>query len=188
MRKLPALLEATEMLACGEDLGMIPECVPQTMQDLRILSLEIQRMPKHPAETFADPAHYPYLSVCTTSTHDMSPIRAWWNENRELTQRFWHEELGQSGEAPLDCEPWICQRIVEQHLASPAMFAILPLQDWLAIDGGLRYRDPEKERINIPAVPRHYWRYRMHLTLEQLLEEKSFNAKLAELITMSGRN
>ncbi len=188
MRKLPALLEATGMLACGEDLGMIPECVPQTMQDLRILSLEIQRMPKHSAETFADPARYPYLSVCTTSTHDMSPIRAWWNENRELTQRFWREVLEQNGEAPLDCEPWICQRIVEQHLASPAMFAILPLQDWLAIDGGLRYRDPEKERINIPAVPRHYWRYRMHLTLEQLLEEKSFNARLAELIAMSGRN
>lgn len=188
MRKLPALLEATGMLACGEDLGMIPECVPQTMQDLRILSLEIQRMPKQPAETFADPVRYPYLSVCTTSTHDMSPIRAWWNENRELTQRFWHEELGQNGEAPLDCEPWICQRIVEQHLASPAMFAILPLQDWLAIDGGLRYRDPEKERINIPAVPRHYWRYRMHLTLEQLINEKAFTSKLAELVVMSGRD
>ncbi len=188
MRKLPALLDATGMLACGEDLGMIPDCVPQTMHDLRILSLEIQRMPKQSFEAFADPAHYPYLSVCATSTHDMSPIRAWWREDRELTRRFWCEVLQQRGEAPLDCEPWICQRIIEQHLASPAMFAILPWQDWLAMDGQLRYRDSERERINIPAVPRHYWRYRMHLTLEQLLEEKSFNAKLGELIAMSGRN
>ena len=187
LRKLPVLLTATDMLACGEDLGMIPDCVPETMRMLQILSLEIQRMPKSPAETFADPARYPYLSVCTTSTHDMNPLRAWWEEDRTVTARFYREVLHGEGDVPWFCEPWICRRIIEMHLASPSMFTILPLQDWLSMDGSLRFRMPDKERINIPAIPRYYWRYRMHLTLERLIGEEDFNTTLRDMIAVSGR-
>lgn len=187
LRKLPVLLSATEMLTCGEDLGMIPDSVPETMHELQILSLEIQRMPKSLNETFADPARYPYFSVCTTSTHDMNPLRAWWEEDRGLSARFYHEALGLGGDAPYFCEPWICQRIVDMHLASPAMLAILPLQDWFSVNGELRFPDPAKERINIPAIPRHYWRYRMHVTLEELLRKDDFNDSLREMIAASGR-
>ncbi len=187
MQKLPALLDSTGMLACGEDLGMIPATVPQVMDDLRILSLEIQRMPKSIEETFAHPANYPYLSVCTTSTHDMNPIRAWWEEDREVTNDFWHMILGNQGEAPFFCEPWICRQILEQHVWSPAMLTILPLQDWLSMDAQLRREDPNTERINVPANSRHYWRYRMHLTLEQLAEADEFNKTLADMIAVSGR-
>ena len=187
MQKLPALLDSTGMLACGEDLGMIPATVPQVMDDLRILSLEIQRMPKSVEETFAHPANYPYLSVCTTSTHDMNPIRAWWEEDREVTNDFWHMILGNQGEAPFFCEPWICRQILEQHVWSPAMLTILPLQDWLSMDPQLRREDPNTERINVPANSRHYWRYRMHLTLEQLAEADEFNKTLADMIAVSGR-
>ena len=175
------------MLACGEDLGMIPATVPQVMEALRILSLEIQRMPKSVEETFAHPANYPYLSVCTTSTHDMNPVRAWWGEDREVTNQFWQMLLGNQGEAPLYCEPWICRQILEQHLWSPAMLTILPLQDWLSMDGRLRREDPNAERINVPANPRHYWRYRMHIPIEQLIEEKAFNAAVSDMISASGR-
>ena len=187
MQKLPALLDSTGMLACGEDLGMIPATVPQVMDDLRILSLEIQRMPKSIEETFAHPANYPYLSVCTTSTHDMNPIRAWWEEDREVTNDFWHMILGNQGEAPYFCEPWICRQILDQHVWSPAMLTILPLQDWLSMDEQLRREDPNTERINVPANSRHYWRYRMHLTLEQLAEADEFNKNLSEMIAASGR-
>ncbi|MBR4299414.1 MAG: 4-alpha-glucanotransferase [Bacteroidales bacterium] len=187
MQKLPALLDSTGMLACGEDLGMIPATVPQVMSDLRILSLEIQRMPKSVEETFAHPANYPYLSVCTTSTHDMNPIRAWWEEDRKVTNDFWHMILNNHGDAPLFCEPWICRQILEQHVWSPAMLTILPLQDWLSMDELLRREDPNSERINVPANSRHYWRYRMHLTLEQLADAREFNETLAEMIAASGR-
>ena len=187
MQKLPALLDSTGMLACGEDLGMSPATVPQVMDDLRILSLEIQRMPKSVEETFAHPANYPYLSVCTTSTHDMNPIRAWWEEDRQVTNDFWHMILGNQGEAPYFCEPWICRQILEQHVWSPAMLTILPLQDWLSMDAQLRREDPNTERINVPANSRHYWRYRMHLTIEQLADAKEFNDALAEMIAASGR-
>ena len=189
MGKLSALLGSTNMLACGEDLGMIPACVPEVMQRLNILSLEIQRMPKDPAQTFTDPAHYPYSCVCTTSTHDMSPIRAWWEEDRSLSQRFYNEALGCGGAAPYFCEPWVCRRIVEQHLWSPAMLVILPLQDWLSISPELRYKgNPADERINVPAIPRYHWDYRMHLSLEELLAAKDFNTDVATLVKSSGRN
>ena len=187
MRKLPALLSATGMLACGEDLGMIPACVPEIMREYQILSLEIQRMPKKFGERFADPAEYPYYSVCTTSTHDTSTLRAWWEEDREMTRLFWHDMLGEEGDAPDSCTPQICRRIIRMHLDSPSMFSIFPLQDWLSIDGALRLADPSEERINIPSDPHHYWRYRMHLTLESLLRQDGFNSVLREMILSSGR-
>ena len=187
MQKLPALLDSTGMLACGEDLGMIPATVPQVMADLRILSLEIQRMPKSVEETFAHPANYPYLSVCTTSTHDMNPIRAWWEEDRQVTDQFYHMMLGGQGETPYYCEPWICRQILDQHLWSPAMLTILPLQDWLSMDGNIRRINPHDERINVPANSRHYWRYRMHLSVEQLAAAKEFNDTLTAMISDSGR-
>ena len=188
MQKLPALLRSTGMLACGEDLGMIPACVPSAMAELNILSLEIQRMPKDPAQTFGLPKDYPYWCVCATGTHDTSPLRAWWEEDRSLVQRYYNEVLGCGGDAPYFCEPWVVDRIVAQHMQSPAMLAILPLQDWLATDGEVRYSGhPADERINIPAIPRHYWRYRMHCTVESLLENDGLNAHLRSLVDAAGR-
>ena len=187
MQKLPALLDSTGMLACGEDLGMIPACVPGVMDSLKILSLEIQRMPKSVHDNFANPAWYPYLSVCTTSTHDMNPIRAWWEEDRQVTQQFFNEMLGGHGDAPYFCEPWICRQILDQHLWSPAMLTVLPLQDWLSMDDALRRSNPHDERINVPANPRHYWRYRMHLSVDQLAAATEFNATLSGMIADCGR-
>ena len=188
LRKLPDLLSSTGMLACGEDLGMIPACVASVMDSQRILSLEIQRMPKDPAVEFGDPMRYPQLCVCTTSTHDMSPVRAWWEEeDRALIQRFYNNMLGRQGAAPANATADICEQIIRQHLASPAMLTILPLQDWLAMDAGLRYEHADQERINIPANPRHYWRYRMHRTLEDLLSQHAFNGKLREMVKYYSR-
>ncbi len=186
LRKLPALLHATQMLACGEDLGMIPDCVASVMSELKILSLEIQRMPKSVGVEFADPHHYPYLCVCTSSTHDMNPLRAWWNEDREASERFYHL-LGFGGNAPAEFEPYLAEKVVKDHLESPAMLTILPLQDYLAMDSSLRSADPESERINVPANSRHYWRYRLHLPLETLCESEEFNTRLKKLIADSGR-
>ncbi|MDE6160347.1 MAG: 4-alpha-glucanotransferase, partial [Muribaculaceae bacterium] len=187
MEKLPPLIDATNMLVCAEDLGMIPHCVPSVMHSLEILSLEIQRMPKDPDCEFGNTYCYPYYSVCTTSTHDMSGLRGWWEEDRGATQRFYNNVLHESGQAPCYAEPWICRRIIDMHLQSPSMLCILPLQDWLSIDGDLRRTDPRDERINVPANSRHYWRYRMHLTLEELNACGSFNEILHSAINASGR-
>ena len=187
MEKLPPLIDSTRMLVCAEDLGMIPACVPSVMNELKILSLEIQRMPKNPAEEFGNTWNYPYLSVCTTSTHDMSGIRQWWEDDPARASDYFHKVLGHDGEAPYYAEPWICREIVELNLKSPSMLAILPLQDWLSIDGRLRRQDPREEQINVPANPRHYWRYRMHLTVAQLLAAPDLTDSLLRLTAASAR-
>jgi 4-alpha-glucanotransferase len=188
MEKLPALKQVTNMLICGEDLGLVPACVPDVMKQLGLLSLEIQRMPKRPEQNFSRPSEAPYLSVVTPSTHDLSTIRGWWEEDRALTQRFYREELHQSGEAPEECEPSINALVVAQHMDSPAMWSIFQLQDLLGMDASLRQPDAKAERINIPAIPKHYWRYRMHLTLETLNKESGFADNLRGMIQHSGRN
>lgn len=187
MVKLPAIKEATNMLVCGEDLGMVPECVPGVMDELGILSLEIQRMPKNSEKEFDHPADAPYLSVISTSTHDMPTIRGWWEEDQAVSQKFFNQILGHQGGAPFYCEPWIARDVVFQHLYSPAMWAIIPIQDLLAIDGKIRRKDPLREQINVPANPTHYWRYRLHFTLEELLAENEFNRTVEGMITASGR-
>lgn len=188
LRKLPYLKAATHMLICGEDLGMVPHCVPEVMKRLGILSLEIQRMPKNTATQFFHPATAPYLSVITPSTHDMSTIRGWWEENRHNTQIFFNTVLEEGGDAPFFCEAWINRAVVLQHLYSPAMWSIFQLQDLLGMSERLRREKPQEERINQPADPNHYWRYRMHLTLEDLMGEKEFTAELKDYIEHSGRS
>jgi len=187
LQKLPALKRETNMLICGEDLGMVPGCVPDVMRQLGLLSLEIQRMPKDPTKQFFHPNDAPYLSVVTPSTHDMSTIRGWWEENRELTSQFYHQELGQTGNPPFYCEAWINKAIVVQHLYSPAMWCVFQLQDLLGIDAALRRSIPGEERINVPADPNHRWNYRMHLEVEELLKAKSFNDEIRHLLQSSGR-
>jgi 4-alpha-glucanotransferase len=175
------------MLICGEDLGLVPACVPEVMRDLGFLSLEIQRMPKALNAEFSRPAQAPYLSVVTPSTHDMSTIRGWWEEDRDLTQKFFNHELEQPGEAPRSADPWVVQTIVRQHLASPAMWSIFQWQDLLGLDATLRRGDIAAERINIPAHPVYYWRYRLHLSLEKMLAADDFNARLRQLLADAGR-
>ena len=187
LKKLPELKAATNMLICGEDLGLVPSSVPEVMKELGILSLEIQRMPKQGGIRFFNPANAPYLSVVSPSTHDMSTIRGWWEENKVLTQTFYNEMLHLQGEAPAYCEGWINREIIKQHLASPAMWSICQLQDLLGMDDHIRRKDPNEERINIPADPHHYWRYRMHITLTDLIANQSFTNLLRTMITDSGR-
>ena len=187
MHKLPYLKRATNMLICGEDLGMVPDCVPDVMKQLGILSLEIQRMPKNPTTEFFHPNDAPYLSVITPSTHDMSTIRGWWEEDKTKIQKFFDNVMGQWGDAPVFCEPHINRAIVLQHFYSPAMWSIFQLQDLMGINGTLRRENPHEERINVPADPHNKWKYRMHIFLEDLIQEKDFNDEVKGYVINSGR-
>ncbi|MBN2892471.1 MAG: 4-alpha-glucanotransferase [Bacteroidales bacterium] len=185
--KLPAVKEATNMLICGEDLGMIPKCVPSVMNDLGILSLEIQRMPKDSNIEFTHPNDFPYLSVATPSSHDTSTIRGWWEEDSSRSQRFYNNILGKWGNSPYFCEPWLVKDIINQHIFSPSMWVIFPIQDLLGMDENLRFLWAKEERINNPANPKHYWRYRLHINLEDLIKEDEFNNMLKNMLEESGR-
>jgi len=187
MKKLPRLTQATRMLVCAEDLGMVPDCVPWVMNELRILSLEIQAMPKDPTTRFGTLSHNPYRSVDTISTHDMATLRQWWDEDEERSQSYYNTTLRRGGPAPRPLPGWLAKDIVSRHLTCPSMLCLLSFQDWMSIDEKLRLPDENAERINIPANPRHYWRYRMHLTIEQLLAADDLNNEISTLIIQSGR-
>ena len=188
MKKLPKLVQATRMLVCAEDLGMVPDCVPWVMDELKILSLELQSMPKDPSVKFGHLSRNPYRSVCTISSHDMPTLRMWWDENIQRTQEYYNTMLYRQGPAPHPLPGWLASDIISRHLTSPSMLCILSVQDWLAIDEKLRLPDADAERINIPANPKHYWRYRMHISLEKLAASKDFMANLTELVAQGGRN
>lgn len=187
MKKLPKLVLATRMLVCAEDLGMVPDCVPWVMDELKILSLELQSMPKDPSVKFGHLSRNPYRSVCTISSHDMPTLRMWWDENIQRTQEYYNTMLYRQGSAPHPLPGWLASDIISRHLTSPSMLCILSIQDWLATDEALRLPDADAERINIPANPKHYWRYRMHLNIEDLAADKRFVQNITEMISQSGR-
>ena len=187
MKKLPKLVQATRMLVCAEDLGMVPDCVPWVMDELKILSLELQSMPKDPSVKFGYLSRNPYRSVCTISSHDMPTLRMWWDENIQRTQEYYNTMLYRQGPAPHPLPGWLASDIISRHLTSPSMLCILSIQDWLATDEALRLPDANAERINIPANPKHYWRYRMHLNIEDLAADKRFVQNITEMISQSGR-
>jgi 4-alpha-glucanotransferase len=188
MVKLPAIKNATNMLSCGEDLGMVPDCVPSLMSELGILSLEVQRMPKNPKVEFGHPADYPYLSVATPSSHDTSTIRGWWEEDSSRSQRFYNTILGRWGASPYFCDTSIVKDIVNQHFYSPSMWAIFPIQDLIGTNEELMHKDAKAERINLPSVPVYYWRYRFHLNIEDLLTKDHLNDYILDLVKKSGRD
>ena len=181
LEKLPALKNASDMLICAEDLGLVPACVPDVLHELGITALKIQRAPSDDTE-FSDPLRADYLNVVTTSSHDSSTLRQWWCESPKLTQRYYEKQLGQAGDAPAQLPPELATEIIAQHLNSPAMLAIFPLQDLLATSAHLVPADPNIERINNPANPKHRWNYRMSIGLEKLILAYEWNRKVRELI------
>ena len=187
MKKLPVLVQATRMLVCAEDLGMVPDCVSWVMNELRVLSLEIQSMPKDPHVRFGHLNRNPYRSVCTFSTHDMPTLRQWWDEDISRTQDYFNSMLYHEGPAPHPLPGWLARDIVSRQLASPSMLCVLSIQDWLAMDERIRLKDADAERINIPADPHYYWRYRMHVSIEKLMNDASFTENVRDLVKQSGR-
>ena len=187
MLKLPKLVKATRMLCCAEDLGMVPECVKWVMDELDILSLEMESMPKEPWVRFGQVERNPKRSVATISSHDTPTLRMWWDENEERTQDYYNNILGHEGPAPHPLSGALAAEIIQRHLDCPSMLCIISLQDWLAIDEILRNRDANAERINVPADPHHYWRYRMHINIEDLRHDKAFAERIREMVVKGNR-
>ncbi len=186
-RRLTRLFGSTRMLCCAEDLGMLPECVGWVLDALRILTLEVQSLPKQQGFEFAHLDGNPYRSVATFATHDMSPLRLWWEENPERTQRYYVSMLQKQGRAPEHLPAHLAEEIIARHLYCPSMLCMLSLQDWLAMDGELRSKNPREERINVPSDPYNRWRYRMHLTIDELLQADRYNNKVRTMIIRSKR-
>ncbi len=186
-RRLSEVFGDTNMLCCAEDLGMLPDCVAPVLDYQRILTLEIQSMPKQSGFEFTHLDGNPYRSVATFATHDMSPLRLWWEESPERTQRYYVTMLQKQGRAPEHLPAHLAEEIIARHLYCPSMLCMLSLQDWLAMDGELRSKNPREERINIPSDPYNRWKYRMHLTIDELIKADRYNNKVRTMIQRSKR-
>ena len=186
-RRLSEVFGDSNMLCCAEDLGMLPDCVAPVLDYQRILTLEIQSMPKQTGFEFTHLDGNPYRSVATFSTHDMSPLRLWWEESPERTQRYYVSMLQKQGIAPEHLPAHLAEEIIARHLYCPSMLCMLSLQDWLAMDGELRRKNPREERINVPSDPYNRWKYRMHLTIDELIKADKYNNKVRTMIQRSKR-
>lgn len=190
MRKLPAILDASRMLVCGEDLGMVPACVAGVLDKLGIMGLRIQRMPPDNAGTgkFGRPDTYPYMSVCTPSCHDMSTVAGWWEEDQGRRQHFWSEVLQRPGDAPNRFTDEVAVMVFKQHVWAPSCWAIFPIQDLLAMEHSLANSDPKTDQINYPPNPAHYWRWRCKASMEDILRNNNLNDKIKAIVKEAGRD
>ena len=144
-------------------------------------------MPKQNGFEFSHLDGNPYRSVATISTHDMPPLRMWWEESPERTQRYYVSMLQKQGRAPEHLPAHVAEEIIARHLYCPSMLCMLSFQDWLAMDSELRAKNPREERINVPSDPYNRWKYRMHLNIEDLLAATKYNNKVKTMITRSKR-
>ena len=173
---LPVLLRASGMLVCGEDLGMVPACVDPVLSELGILGLRVQRMPAV-AGDLGDPSEYPYASVCTTSSHDVTNLRAWLQEPSNaalLRERFPGREPTQAA-------------VVADHLESPSCLCILPIQDVIQMLPKYRTRDVADETINDPTNSKHYWKYRLENRIDALRADAELVELVRGMVAASGR-
>ena len=185
--KLAMLKASTNMMLCAEDLGMVPDFTDEVLHSMEMLSLQVLQMPKREGESFSDTAHADYASVVMPATHDMPPMRLWWQQHRDEAQVLFNDILKEAGTAPYFCEPGICEKIFRLHLESPAIWSIFLLPDILSVNGKIRRPNPGEERINDPADKDQVWNYRMHITLEELLLQNDFNDAIKKAVKESGR-
>ena len=167
LEKLPALVNTTKMIACGEDLGMIPACVPEVMQQLGIMSLEVQRMPKVFGHQFVQTEDLPENCVYTTGTHDMPTLRGWLAEDKVRTRQF----LDSLDLDDRKITAKTLKKIMEKHQDSPSKWNIYPLQDLLDVDEKKWSPNPADDQINVPANAKNQWKWRMRMTIESLTDE-----------------
>lgn len=186
-RRLPKITCATSMLACAEDLGMIPSCVHPVLEDLNILTLEIETMPKKPNMQFSNLKESPLYSVDTVATHDMAPLRLWWKQNPDSAASYWKNILHNTSPAPALLSPEDCEQIISHHMMSNSLLSIISFQDWLGIDCKLRSDALEQEQINHPEIPRHYWRWRMVPTIETLMQSKDFTQRVRKIAALRNK-
>jgi len=180
-KSLTAVCEATDMLACAEDLGSVPDGLPEVLQSIGILSLKIERWEVDDEGRLLDPSDFPYLSVSTPSVHDLSTLRVWWEENNERDTYF--DALDVDGECPSYLTTEVAAAVIERNLRSNSAIVVFQIQDLFALVYDLRMDPPESERINVPGtIGDHNWSYRMPVTIEAL-KEHEIGTSISELIS-----
>ena len=145
------MLETVPMLTCAEDLGVVPDCVPQTLSNLGILGLKIPRWArdwKQNGQPYFRVEDYPFLSVCAPSVHDTSTLREWWEREQEKWG-FW-SSMKFSEPCPDQYSTETAFKVISRLLETGSALCMFQIQDLFALENRYRVDDAASERINIP--------------------------------------
>ena len=197
-----AITSDIKMIPCGEDLGVSIECVPEVMKKHDILGLRVVRWNRKWAEgrqPYVPFDEYTPLSVTTTSVHDSSTIRQWWNEEKLSVEAFVRTNLSFFGinseeedssvvEVAVttitygDFTPAIAEAILKASSSSASMWHISPIQDYLYMNKAYWLDEASDERINIPGTINQFnWTYRLPVELSDLAKDANLIEKIKEI-------
>jgi len=188
-RLLAIMQSSTDMLACAEDLGDVPRCVPRVLSRLGILGLKIMRWAREYETTpagqqapFTPPSRFPRLSVCTPSVHDTSTLRGWWEEDPVERETFFHD-MGEIGPCPVRMTVGLLQKIMTYCASANSIIAVFQIQDILDLDESLWRPDPKMDRINVPGtMTESNWTWRIPVEIEKLSEKPVLSRRLAHIM------
>jgi len=178
------MLESTTMLPLAEDLGTIPAICRETLRDLGICGLKVQRWERRweGDGDFIPPGEYEPVSMATFSTHDTEVLADWWESSDQWERQRLHEAIGRTGEAPSSLGHELHRDLVRWLSGAGSMFYVLMLQDLLAPFGLLEV-PPAEQRVNLPGtVNDANWTWRCPITIERLLSNASLAQGIREMI------
>ena len=198
-RIFDALIPSTAMIPCGEDLGVGLACLAPVMERYGILHLNVLRWTRDwgaDGQPYIPLADYCPLGVATTSVHDSSALRQWWDEERDSARAFCRDfapaaetpapsatQNGGADEPPAPCDgafsPEAAAFVLETAAQTASAWLINPLQDWLALDPAYWQQDARDERVNVPGTVSPFnWTHRMSVTVETLAKDESLARRI----------
>ena len=186
---LNAMVEAYEILPCAEDLGVVPDCAHEILNQFQIPGSDVQRWMRDwkGDQHFQAPEDYRYLSMSSLSTHDMPSFPLWWiteaNPEEKKQLAVW---AGAPEPVAVKDFPPFLEKVFEKVLSTKSVFSIHTIQDWLALSGEQEFFNQD-HRINSPGtVSPKNWSIRVPFSLEEMLA-LPINAKINQFVENSGR-
>ncbi len=190
---LRVVLEASgDTTVIAEDLGVVPDYVPLTLQALGIPGFRIPAFFRDADGKYSDPKKYPRLSLAQPATHDHPPLAAWWQESwadidaekevensrREL--RLFMEFAGlQQEEPPRELTDRVHESFTRTVMQSNSWLVIFQITDVFG----------QSARFNTPgSTSAANWSYRMPQTVQQLDEDSELLAKAKMFARLAREN
>jgi 4-alpha-glucanotransferase len=179
---LSMLKESAMMLPCAEDLGDVPDCVPDVLEKLKILGLRVVRWTRRweqEGQPYVPFYEYPELSVCTPAVHDSSTVREWWE--REAGQDDFAAFIGCPA-LPKTYNPGTARLILRSVARAASRFRVFQIQDLLHLSNAWYAEDPASERVNIPGTANTFnWTYRLPAPVAEIAKDGELIARVKEL-------
>lgn len=170
-----------DTIVIAEDLGVVPEYVPPTLEHLQIPGFRIPVFFREYDGSYSDPKRYPRLSLAQPATHDHAPLASlwenWWakieagddveNNRREL-QHFMAFVGMRDQDPPRAFSDQLLEGFTRSVMQSNSWLAIFQITDIFA----------QTARFNLPgSVSAGNWSHRLTHTVKQLDTDPLLAAK-----------